>query len=77
MRTHMRSIWRSGLAIAALVAVGAVLAPPAFATEDPGVDPPGTEVVTPPASEPTLIGGNRDWVSPTHGCETLISAAVA
>jgi hypothetical protein len=51
MGTNIRSIRRTALVAVALIGAGAVLAPAAVATEDPGVDPHDTEVVTPPFSE--------------------------
>jgi hypothetical protein len=51
MNSTIRSIRRSALLVAALLAAGSVLAPQAFATEDPILVPGETEVVTPPYSE--------------------------
>jgi hypothetical protein len=51
MSITIRSIRRSALLGAALLAAGSALAPQAFATEDPGVDPRDTQVVTTPITE--------------------------
>jgi hypothetical protein len=51
MDTNIRSIWRSALLAAALVAASSVLAPQAFATEDPVADPRDMQVVTAPLSQ--------------------------
>jgi len=47
MGTTSRTIRRSALLAAAFVAAASMLAPQAFATEDPVLDPPGTETTTP------------------------------
>jgi hypothetical protein len=56
MDTNIRCIRCSALLAAALVAAGSGLAPPAFASEVPGIDPRDTEIVTPQPFVPQCFG---------------------
>jgi hypothetical protein len=74
MGTTLRFVRRSALLAGAFVAAASMLAPQAFATEDTGAGPPGTQMETPPFGEtlvfvPECFGEPATIVMTTSGAQ--------